>query len=55
MHYINSKNFFYIELHIFRLIKKPYLKYKNKKDIYYKADLDYRYYWNYIVSSRKIS
>ena len=38
----------YVELHIFKLKRKPYQEYRNPKDIYYKGSYSDTHYWEYI-------
>ena len=38
----------YVELHIFKLKRKPYHDYINPKDIYYKGSYSDTHYWEYI-------
>ena len=38
----------YVELHIFKLKRKPYHNYINPKDIYYKGSYSDTHYWEYI-------
>lgn len=39
----------YTEMHIFRLLPKPYPEFESYKDIYYKGNLSNTHYWKYIV------
>tara|TARA_B100000424_G_C22583932_1_gene328004 strand:- start:11 stop:424 length:414 start_codon:yes stop_codon:yes gene_type:complete len=39
----------YIEIHIFRLIQKPYPEFISFKDMYYKGIYSDTHYWKYVV------